>query len=467
MDAFAPAHELAAALRAGETTAAGPGRGGARAHRPRRPCSTPTGPRAARPPGPRPARRSAASTTATPRRCSASRSRSRTTSPRRARSRPSGPRPTAARRPRAPCSSSACARPAPSSSGAPTCRSSRSTRSRSRSPGARRRNPWDLGRSPGGSSGGSAAAVAAGTVPVAHATDGGGSIRFPASCCHLFGLKPQRGRVSLMPDADHWNGLSTANCVARSVLDSAHFLDVIAGPEPGDADVAEPPAEPYADVVRRADPGRLRIAVSVKPHQPGRVHPDVVAGVRETAEALRALGHQVDEADPPQIVQLPAFYPRYARSFVADADAHAASRAPRARHQAAARARAARSPPRRSGGPAGRATSIAREGRAVLRDLRRARHAGRAPSSAPGRHARRPRRRSGAARERLDDHLHGALEYRGPARRIGPRGAQSATASRARRSSSGAPTTRRPSTRWRRNSRCKGPGRASRRPIQP
>jgi amidase len=182
------------------------------------------------------------------------------------------------------------------------------------------RNPWALDRTPGGSSGGSAAAVAAGTVPIGHATDGGGSIRFPASCCHLFGLKPQRGRVSLMPDADHWNGLSTANCVTRSVLDSAIFLDTVAGPAEGDADRAEPPPEPYADVVRRADPGHLRIAVSTRPHQPGRIDPDVRAAVRETAEALRAIGHTVEDADPPRIVQLPAFYPRYAASLVTDAD---------------------------------------------------------------------------------------------------------------------------------------------------
>src|SRR5439155_10620235 len=91
------------------------------------------------------------------------------------------------------------------------------------------RNPWDVNRSTGGSSGGAGAAVASGMVGVAHASDGGGSIRIPAACCGLFGLKPQRGRVSLMPDAEHWYGLSVFGCVSRTVLDSAIFYDVVRG----------------------------------------------------------------------------------------------------------------------------------------------------------------------------------------------------------------------------------------------
>src|SRR5204862_3756710 len=98
------------------------------------------------------------------------------------------------------------------------------------------RNPWDPTRTPGGSSGGSAAAVAAGLVAAATASDGGGSIRIPAASCGLFGLKPQRGRVSLMPDAEHWHGLSVYGGLTRSVLDGALWLDVVSGRAPGDAE---------------------------------------------------------------------------------------------------------------------------------------------------------------------------------------------------------------------------------------
>ncbi len=122
-------------------------------------------------------------------------------------------------------------------------------------------NPWDLARSPGGSSGGSAAAVAAGMVPVAHAGDGGGSIRIPASACGLFGLKPTRGRISLGPDdGEAWAGLVARHVVTRTVRDSAAVLDVLAGAVPGDPYAAAPPARPFADEVG-ADPGALRIGV--------------------------------------------------------------------------------------------------------------------------------------------------------------------------------------------------------------
>ena len=113
------------------------------------------------------------------------------------------------------------------------------------------RNPWNTDLTPGGSSGGAAAAVAAGLVPIAHATDGGGSIRIPASCCGLFGLKPSRGRVSSAPFGS-LEGLSTAGPMARTVEDAAHFLDVLAGYEPGDPWWAPPPERPFAVTAGRA-----------------------------------------------------------------------------------------------------------------------------------------------------------------------------------------------------------------------
>jgi amidase len=172
------------------------------------------------------------------------------------------------------------------------------------------RNPWDPSRSPGGSSGGSAAAVAAGMVAVAHASDGGGSIRIPAACCGLFGLKAQRGRVSLMPDAEHWYGLSVFGCLSRTVLDSALFYDVVRGHVEGDAHTAPEPRSSFTEAARTA-PGKLRIAFSTKPIQPGPVAGEVRKAVHDTAELLRSLGHEVVERDPSWGFQLPAFLPRY------------------------------------------------------------------------------------------------------------------------------------------------------------
>jgi amidase len=180
------------------------------------------------------------------------------------------------------------------------------------------RNPWDPARSPGGSSGGSAAAVASGMVPVAHASDGGGSIRIPAACCGLFGLKAQRGRVSMMPDAEHWYGLSVFGCVSRTVLDSAIFYDVVRGHVDGDAHVAPEPPTSFAEAARTA-PGKLRIAFSTKPIQPGPVAAAVKKAVHDTAELLRSLGHDVRERNPSWGFQLPAFLPRYLAGIRDDA----------------------------------------------------------------------------------------------------------------------------------------------------
>jgi amidase len=181
------------------------------------------------------------------------------------------------------------------------------------------RNPWDTRRSPGGSSGGAAAAVASGMVGVAHASDGGGSIRIPAACCGLFGLKPQRGRVSLMPDAEHWYGLSVFGCLSRTVLDTALFLDVVRGHVDGDAHTVP---EPHVSFVEAAatPPEKLRIAFSTKPIAPGPVADVVKQAVHDTADVLSSLGHDVREHDPSWGLQLPAFLPRYLAGIRDDAN---------------------------------------------------------------------------------------------------------------------------------------------------
>jgi amidase len=160
------------------------------------------------------------------------------------------------------------------------------------------RNPWDTARTPGGSSGGAAAAVAAGVLPLAHGSDGGGSIRIPASCCGLFGLKPSRGRVSPAPFVSGSLELGQSGPLATSVRDAAAFLDVVAGYEPGDAHWAPPPGRPF---LAECDlpPGRLRIAFTIDPPLPYTVEPAVAAVAREAADALAALGHDVVERTPP------------------------------------------------------------------------------------------------------------------------------------------------------------------------
>jgi amidase len=160
------------------------------------------------------------------------------------------------------------------------------------------RNPWDLQRTPGGSSGGAAAAVAAGMVPVAHGNDGGGSIRIPAACCGLVGLKPARGRVSLAPVLGD-SPIEIDGVLTRTVADTAAILDVLSGYEVGDATWAPPPSEPFAASAAVA-PGRLRIAVTtLPPIIDAVVDPMCARAVDEAAELLRSLGHEVAEVDPP------------------------------------------------------------------------------------------------------------------------------------------------------------------------
>jgi len=158
------------------------------------------------------------------------------------------------------------------------------------------RNPWDLERTPGGSSGGSAAAVAAGMVPLAHGNDGGGSIRIPAACCGLVGLKPSRGRISRGPELGD-DFLSTDGVLSRTVADTAAALDVLAGYEVGDATWAARPDQPYTAAVKR-DPGRLRVAVTMANPLDAPVDPECERGTRVAAELLASLGHEVEEAAP-------------------------------------------------------------------------------------------------------------------------------------------------------------------------
>jgi amidase len=176
------------------------------------------------------------------------------------------------------------------------------------------RNPWNTGHTPGGSSGGAAAAVAAGIVPVAHASDGGGSIRIPASCCGLVGLKPSQGRVSMGPERDE-SGLSTQLCVSRSVRDTARMLDAVHGPGVGDSVIAPAPSRPYVDELL-ADPGRLRIGLL--DHHPigGELHTDCVTAVRSAASMLEGLGHDVSPGHPP-ILEDGEFPRRFAAMWAA------------------------------------------------------------------------------------------------------------------------------------------------------
>jgi amidase len=159
-------------------------------------------------------------------------------------------------------------------------------------------NPWDATRTPGGSSGGAAAAVAGGLLPVAHASDGGGSIRTPASCCGLVGIKPSRGRVSNAPYTNGSLGLGTQGPLARTVRDAAAVLDVMRGYEPGDFYVAPVPSQPYLDVCDEPV-GELRIAVTASPPTTVPVDRECLDALESTAKLLAELGHEVVEETPP------------------------------------------------------------------------------------------------------------------------------------------------------------------------
>jgi amidase len=160
------------------------------------------------------------------------------------------------------------------------------------------RNPWDLERTPGGSSGGAAAAVAAGLLPVAHGNDGGGSVRIPAACCGLVGCKPQRGRVSLAPELGH-SLLVIDSMLTRTIADSAALLDVLAGPEVGDAYWAPAPEQSFAALAKRP-PARARIGyTTVSPIAEASIDPLCAQAVGQAAQLLQEAGHELIEVDPP------------------------------------------------------------------------------------------------------------------------------------------------------------------------
>ena len=162
------------------------------------------------------------------------------------------------------------------------------------------RNPYNLEHTPGGSSGGSAAAVAAGLVPAALGSDGAGSVRIPAAWTHLVGIKPQRGRISTLPDQEAFEGLTCIGPLARTVADAAFLLDVAAGGAPGDRHTPRTPGVPFLHNAQTADPGRLRIALSTRipfSGAPATLNPEVEAQVTRLAGVLEQLGHEVVEDD--------------------------------------------------------------------------------------------------------------------------------------------------------------------------
>ncbi len=172
------------------------------------------------------------------------------------------------------------------------------------------RNPWNTAFSPAGSSGGSAAAVASGMVPIATANDGGGSIRMPASCCGLFGLKPSRGRVSWSAlESEMWAGAAVENCVSRSVRDSAAYLDAIQGAAPGDPYIIQPPKRPYLEEVN-TPPGRLRIGYSATHTLGFPVDEACTQALQKAIDVLRSEGHDVNE------VELPYFKEDLTKAFL-------------------------------------------------------------------------------------------------------------------------------------------------------
>jgi amidase len=185
------------------------------------------------------------------------------------------------------------------------------------------RNPWDLQRAPGGSSGGSGAAVAAGLVGAALGSDGAGSIRIPSAWCGLFGLKPQRGRISMAPKPEGWHGMSVNGVLSRSVTDTALFHDVASGSAPVDRDRPAPPTQSFLSSAR-TPPGRLRIAYSTKipPLVIARLDGDARRALEETVELLRSLGHEVKEQDPDYgIDTMPSVLMRFLRGIHDEAEA--------------------------------------------------------------------------------------------------------------------------------------------------
>jgi amidase len=198
------------------------------------------------------------------------------------------------------------------------------------------RNPWNPDRMTGGSSGGAAAAVAAGVVPAAHANDGGGSIRIPASCCGVFGLKPTRGRTPVGPDCSQvWAGMAIGHAVTRSVRDSAALLDATAGPESDVPGSLPPPARPFLSEVG-APPGRLRIALARRTHLVGHpAHVDCAAAADDAAHLARSLGHDVEEqeldVDPEQLAR--DFFLMVCVEIAAGIERHARQRGRRPRRR--------------------------------------------------------------------------------------------------------------------------------------
>ncbi len=303
------------------------------------------------------------------------------------------------------------------------------------------RNPWNPGHTPGGSSGGTAVAVAAGMVPVGIGGDGGGSIRIPSACCGLFGLKPQRGRVTTAPMEHLWWSLGTVGPLTRSVLDSAIVYDAIRGNTATDLFRADEPPTSFTEAAR-AEPGRLRIGWSTKSQikglRPDRTH---VEAVRSTAQLLSDLGHEVVEVDPHYPDATLAFVPQFFAGVRTEADAveHYDRLEKRTREtyrlgswvrpgvvQWALRA----------------GEKVAREGQPGLRRRRRAAHPDHRAPAAQGRRAGQGRHRPGRAGRAADDRLRRAVEHHRQPGRVGPGGGRAPTGFRWRCSWSGAGTTR-------------------------
>lgn len=180
-------------------------------------------------------------------------------------------------------------------------------------------NPWSLAHTPGGSSGGAAAAVASRMVPLAHGSDGGGSLRIPASCCGVFSLKPTRARNPMGPEiGEHLHGATVDHVISRTVRDNAAMLDATQGLDVGAPYAAIPPSRPYQTEIG-APPGRLRIAFSTVPPIPAPVHPDCIAATEDAARLCESLGHHVEEARPE--IDAEVLVPAFLLIFAAETEA--------------------------------------------------------------------------------------------------------------------------------------------------